>query len=144
MDIEWISFLSIQYMSIEELERRFNQVQIERFDPEKLLDVITNVNESLRPTKRNLIPSNLKKLKRLTSLQSSVSRFVRNLPKYEKNKFEPYVANRNRRLSYGRARTARISKKALSMIRNTNTNASRNALRSRAYRPRASRRSLYQ
>lgn len=127
-------------MSIEELERRFNQVQIERFDPAKLLDVITNVNESLRPTKRNSSPSNLKKLKRLSSLQSSVRSFVRNLPKYEKKKFEPYVANRNRRLSYGRARTARISNKALYMIRNTKPKATRNASSRNALRLRASRR----
>jgi hypothetical protein len=121
-------------MSVEELERRFKQVQVERFDPEKLLEVVTHVNESLRPSganrsranrpranrsRANRSRANVNKIKRLTSLQGSVRQFINHLPQYEKVRFNPYVANMNRRRSrYGRP--GRISKRALSRIRNTN------------------------
>ena len=125
-------------MSIEELERRFEQIQMERFDPDKVLQLVTNVNESLRPMSRP--HHKYKPNKRLTTLKQSVNRFINDLPKYHKNKFDPHVAIMNRKLSrYGRGRTARISTKALSMIRNLNRNASR----SRVSRRRASRWNAY-
>ena len=131
-------------MSVEELERRFKQVQVERFDPAKLLEVVTNVNESLRPNQSRANRShrsraNHNKIKRLTSLQGSVRQFVRNLPRYEKVKFDPYVANMNRRRSrYGRP--GRISSRALSRIGNSKTNFNRNASQSRVSRRNVSRR----
>lgn len=128
-------------MSIKELEHRFKQVQIERFDPEKLLYVVKNVNESLRPNKRTR--SNLSRVKGLVNLQGSVGTFIKNLPGYEKEKFNKYVMHQNSRQSrYGRP--GRISMRALSMIRNlnrnSNRNTNRNASRSRVSRRRASRR----
>jgi len=130
-------------MSVEELERRFNQVQVERFDPAKLLEVVTHVNEALRPSRANRSRVNLKKIERLESLQGSVRQFINHLLPHEKARFGPHVANMNRRRSrYGRP--GRISNRALSRIGNRKTNFNRNAsqssvsrknvYRSRAYR----------